>query len=253
MDFLLHFLTSYFGRSPENFCGFFLRICLKIALKMAGIFVDFSGLLEEKCQLIANSCESGLFSYLVLQWSSQKSIFDFKIVIFSTEVAFWKSSPESYFFVILDVFPTPKAPQKKVFGQGSIDSAWWKWFFWGEGRKQVLLFDAINALLACGVASLTTTGKKQEYTPPWKPSVLSFSGSRYHNHKPLAIGNCNLEVASFSRRNRNKIVVSQSQTEGVFSTHQRNYSLSSLIREDFPSNYCWKGLSTPSGELAQNH
>ena len=38
---------------------------------------------------------------------------------------------------------------------------------------------------------------------------LSDPGNR--NHKSLAIGNHNFEVASFSRRNRSKIAVSQSQ------------------------------------------
>ena len=37
------------------------------------------------------------------------------------------------------------------------------------------------------------------------------SDPRNRNHKSLAIGNHNFEVASFSRRNRNKIAVSQSQ------------------------------------------
>ena len=37
------------------------------------------------------------------------------------------------------------------------------------------------------------------------------SDPRNRNHKSLAIGNHNFEVASFSRRNRSKIAVSQSQ------------------------------------------
>ena len=37
------------------------------------------------------------------------------------------------------------------------------------------------------------------------------SDPRNCNHKSLAIGNHNFEVASFSRRNRSKIAVSQSQ------------------------------------------
>ena len=37
------------------------------------------------------------------------------------------------------------------------------------------------------------------------------SDPRNRNHKSLAIGNRNFEIASFSRRNRNKIAVSQSQ------------------------------------------
>ena len=37
------------------------------------------------------------------------------------------------------------------------------------------------------------------------------SDPRNHNHKSLAIGNHNFEIASFSCRNRSKIAVSQSQ------------------------------------------
>ena len=40
---------------------------------------------------------------------------------------------------------------------------------------------------------------------------LELSDPRNRNHKSLAIGNHNFEVASFSRRNRSKIAVSQSQ------------------------------------------
>ena len=44
------------------------------------------------------------------------------------------------------------------------------------------------------------------------PYIFSaLSDPRNRNHKSLAIGNHNFEVASFSRRNRSKIAVSQSQ------------------------------------------
>ena len=43
------------------------------------------------------------------------------------------------------------------------------------------------------------------------PQGLDLSDPRNRNHKSLAIGNHNFEVASFSRRNRSKIAVSQSQ------------------------------------------
>ena len=39
------------------------------------------------------------------------------------------------------------------------------------------------------------------------------SDPRNHNHKSLAIANHNFEVASFSRRNRNEIAVSQVLSE----------------------------------------
>ena len=42
-------------------------------------------------------------------------------------------------------------------------------------------------------------------------TVRELSDPRTRNHKPLAIGNHNFEIASFSRRNRNKITMSQSQ------------------------------------------
>ena len=41
--------------------------------------------------------------------------------------------------------------------------------------------------------------------------VRKLSDPRNRNHKSLAIGNHNFEVACFSRRNRSKIAVSQSQ------------------------------------------
>ena len=42
-------------------------------------------------------------------------------------------------------------------------------------------------------------------------SSCALSDPLNRNHKSLAIGNHNFEVASFSRRNRSKIAVSQSQ------------------------------------------
>ena len=46
---------------------------------------------------------------------------------------------------------------------------------------------------------------------PFYLNLPQLSDPRSRNHKSLAIGNHNLEVASFSRRNRSKIAVSQSQ------------------------------------------
>ena len=44
-----------------------------------------------------------------------------------------------------------------------------------------------------------------------RKKTLDLSDPRNRNHKSLAIGNHNFEVASFSRRNRSKIAVLQSQ------------------------------------------
>ena len=56
---------------------------------------------------------------------------------------------------------------------------------------------------------LSFLSDRSVFSDRWDNQELS--DPRNRNHKLLAIGNHNFEVASFSRRNRSKIAMSQSQ------------------------------------------
>ena len=64
--------------------------------------------------------------------------------------------------------------------------------------------------LCCSTA-LTSQRMQMLHKTASKHCIRELSDPRNRNHKSLAIGNHNFEVASFSRRNRSKIAVSQSQ------------------------------------------
>ena len=96
---------------------------------------------------------------------------------------------------------------------------WFSLVFSKQGNS--LVFGGFSAVFLCfsGVFTGVERGKKSLVfgvvflgfylnTKEWKIRV---SDPRNRNHKSLAIGNHNFEVASFSRRNRSKIAVSQSQ------------------------------------------
>ena len=78
-------------------------------------------------------------------------------------------------------------------------------------RADICSFVLARSTYTCLLRQRTARAEKRNEFSIKTVGWRKLSDPRNRNHKSLAIGNHNFEVASFSRRNRSKIALSQSQ------------------------------------------